>query len=63
MLANERPGLPAMSLFRLRRGGQEVDVSLENWRRVAIATGIGGADAFNACRGREWGLEVYLTAS
>ena len=63
MLANERRAIPAMTLFRLRRGGQQVDVSLENWRRVTVITGGGGADAFNACHGREWGLHIYLTTS
>jgi hypothetical protein len=61
MLANER--LPAMNLFTLRRGGQDVYVTLENWRRVLAATGQGGGDAFRACNGREWGLEVMLTTA
>lgn len=59
MLANER--LPSTILFQLRRGGQIADVMLENWRRVLIATGQGGAEAFRACHGREWGLQVYLS--
>jgi hypothetical protein len=63
MLADERLATPAMSLFRLRRGNQEVHVTLENWRRQTAVMTRGAASVFNACQGREWGLQVYLSAS
>jgi hypothetical protein len=61
MLADRARAIPAMSLFRLRRGGREVDVALENWPRITAATERGEASVFSACHGREWGLQVYFS--
>ena len=62
MLIDERLATPEMNLFRLRRGPQELHVTLENRRRLTAVMTRGGESIFNACNGREWSLEVYLSA-
>ncbi len=62
MLADEALATPEMQLFRLRRRGQEMDVTLVNWRRETAVMTHGASSDFDACHGRELGLQVYLTA-
>jgi hypothetical protein len=61
LLRDEARAIPEMELFRLKRGRQEIQATLQNWRRLTAVMTRGGASIFDACQGREWGVEVYVS--
>lgn len=61
LLRDEARAIPEMELFRLARGRHEIQATLQNWRRLTAVMTRGHASIFDACGGREWGVEVYFS--